>query len=455
MVRKSNNSGRTFTRVGFGFLGATAILVSSLTTAHASDATLGNEAMSISLSGNESMIRDAKGEEIKAKVVSESSAEKISVAYSELSGASYIRELFRASGTDSEPTQMEDLASHVTEYVESDVPSSTSEFIPASELKVPEATDFELSTTIAASSTSITIAWKLPPEAERAVVLLDGEPIKQAESGAEITKLKPGTTYTLTVAFQSGQGEAATVLREDTHSITTVSADMKDPTRSAESSKAVAAAATYLQAKAVRYLTFINDDYAKAGLLAAGGCSVVGTVTPADWYFSGDNRSWVLPAPASNFWQAASHRTGFQGIALLDGPSTSQGLYVEKNVSPTKRYNSSKVYVDTRTASDSGLTVTNGILVPNVYISFSVNHTIGNPYCLGAIRYTLSNVTIYKSGTITVSGTRHPVPAHEMYGSFTTTGVGTWLTMYRGNQGDFYCTTGLCPTQSISNNVGN
>lgn len=85
------------------------------------------------------------------------------------------------------------------------------------------------------------------------------------------------------------------------------------------------------------------------------------------------------------------------------------------------------------------------------YIKYGVSHEVGDPYCwIGKIRYAVPLVEIYRSGTVSISGSRQPIPAFEFYALFSTPTNNYWVTLYTGHEGDLICLLGFCPSQNIS-----
>lgn len=61
----------------------------------------------------------------------------------------------------------------------------------------------------------------------------------------------------------------------------------------------------------------------------------------------------------------------------------------------------------------------------------------------------------YRSGTFEVSGSRFPVPAHEIYGGWDNGGGRFWRPITQlGNEG-FGCLTGLCGSKPVYGAVTN
>lgn len=199
----------------------------------------------------------------------------------------------------------------------------------------------------------------------------------------------------------------------------------------------------------MRYVTFITGSRVPADWMSAFTCEI-----NLGQSFGGDNRGFTLPISPIPVQGGPWYRTGFEAVADFEAPPAYQSIYHTRVVGPTQKYASNGALLETRVAANTGMALVNPQLLPGSYATFKMTHAVGNPFCgAGAIRYNVSSAHIYRSGTITVNGTRHPVPAHEIYGLFHSSGSYQWLSMYQGAQGDFWCLSGLCPPQSISNQI--
>lgn len=168
-------------------------------------------------------------------------------------------------------------------------------------------------------------------------------------------------------------------------------------------------------------------------------------------HLAAGHRGWgSYPDLYSDPWSQQSSRTGARVKADFI-PGGGGYLQTAKHVNPTKKYNSSNQLIDSRQAGTGGIVFQNPTIGTN-YLSLGISHEVGNPFCaLGAIRYSLPSVQIWGSGTIAISGSRQPVPAHEAYGLFRySAGFYLWQPMYWGPQGDFFCLSGGCPSQNIN-----
>lgn len=321
------------------------------------------------------------------------------------------------------------------------------EFIPIDDVPEVNPDELKLGTVIAVNANSASLAWTAPEGATAVSVLLDGKEAKASERGVELKNLEPASEHEVTVTFTMGSGEGLVSLREDTHTIQTLQEGLANPFESSDAANIVAAAASMKTAKAVRLVTFLKNNYYPSGWMGTAGC-----FTNPSWYFKGDNRGYSAPTGPTPVDTHPSYRTGLEVIAELQAPAAYQGIYTNKKVGLTKRYDANKNFIDSKRAANTGMVVQNPTKSVNNYVKFGVSHEIGDPYCwVGKIRYSLPLVQIYKSGTISLSGSRQPIPTFEFYGSFVrSNGTSHWLTLYRGAEESLFCLTGGCISQNIS-----
>jgi hypothetical protein len=125
-------------------------------------------------------------------------------------------------------------------------------------------------------------------------------------------------------------------------------------------------------------------------------------------------------------------------------------VYV-KSVGETKKLNWAYNVIDRRSASSNGMVFQNPKRSGDL-VTFGISHEVGDPFCVaGAVRYSLSSVKIYRSGTVTIQGSRQPVPAHEAYARFSnSSGAETWRTLYQASGPSFAC---LMPAVCLSENI--
>ena len=398
-----------------------------------------------------------EGDDLEQVEISSSPAEKITALNLDQgatlfnqkpSNAGYLIEQNAYAGPGEEPAYdpNEDIDPSLLEGEEGDGDLIVEERIPATEMEPLAEEDFAPSKAIAVTDNSISLNWIAPESSDGTIVTLDGMPVEHLDNEVSFTGLEPSTQYEVSLQHLDGDD----TVRTDTHLLETVGEGISDPiSRQADKDK-VQAAAVQQGALSIRYLTFINDAKVRVGVLPSLGCSA----SSSD-YFGGDDRVYTYPRPVSDVTNSASHRSAIDVKAELSAPPEYQELYVGKSIGATHLYNENQNLIETRRASADGIVVQNPQISPNSYARFGVSHEVANPFCFaGAIRWVLTEVQIYKSGTISVSGSRVPVPAHELYGSFVNSnGTGQWRQLYQGQQGNFNCLTGACPNESISGNA--
>ncbi|QDL79995.1 DUF3238 domain-containing protein [Bacillus licheniformis] len=150
----------------------------------------------------------------------------------------------------------------------------------------------------------------------------------------------------------------------------------------------------------IKYRTFIPTKYAPAASIFSG------------WIggdkFGGDNRSFSF--------SGGSHRTQTEAVARFT--SSGSSTYFRKDVNYTRLYDKDGNFKKQQKPTDKNITFTQGKKDKSMNY-FVIKHaaTVGfNDFgwTTPAIDYT-AGVVIYKSGRITVSGTRDQAPSHEMY----------------------------------------
>lgn len=315
-------------------------------------------------------------------------------------------------------------------------PQRATEELSFDQIEALDESSLDLLLSTATSSTSFSAAW-LPEGSSSHEIYRDGQLITTTDDDSFTdTGLQPGTDY----LYLTRATDGATAGTETTFQASTLPADA---TRVAESSpSAVQALAVPREASWFVYNTFITqakvpwDIYKGIG----GVCSGV----PGDQY-GGDNRYFRTPAVGQDPWANGTSRTGAR-VKIDFGPGA---VIEQKNVGTTYLYNASGGVKETRTASTDGISFSERSVSANLY-KVRIQTHVGNPFCqYGAIRANVY-VNIWKSGTMQINGSRHPVPAHEAYGLFTnSTGWQYWSRMYEGAQGDFHCVSGTCPQQTI------
>lgn len=420
-----------------------------------------DDPLDLRLQASGASVATADGTELSQEIASESPAEKISVfgaseddvqrgdlPHGEASG--YLLEQNDHTGLGTEPLYNTDEEVDPdlieAEGVEGDLVET--ETIKQSEMEPLTAEDFEPARAIAVTDSTISMTWELPDDAGSTTVLLEGAEVEHDGQDLALTGLTPGSVYQIELTHLSNVGDEQEVVRTDTHFLKTVAAGTVSPLVDDGAKQAVETAADYTRALAIRYRTFIMDSEVPSDVLTTVGCPGV----PTNYYFGGDNRTYSHPGVYSVVETDVPSRSILQVKAELDAPPEYQDLIIDKKIGATHVLDENKDHVGTKTASADGIVVQNPQIATDSYARFGVSHEVTNPHCLaGAIRYTLNEVQIYKSGTITVEGSRVPVPAHELYGSFVNSdGTAQWRNMYRGAQGDFNCLIGTCVNEPVN-----
>ncbi|WP_146076181.1 hypothetical protein [Rathayibacter rathayi] len=195
------------------------------------------------------------------------------------------------------------------------------------------------------------------------------------------------------------------------------------------------------------YKTFIPND--KVNNFAAQlGCGL-----GSDEFFKGDNRNFIGPGAGAPY-RTPSYRTQMFLNVNWDNTAPYDLTYV-KSVGPTRKLNSSGDVIETRTASDAGMVFQNPTRSGNL-VTFGVSHEVGDPFCVaGAVRYSLTWVKIYRSGSVSIEGSRQPVPSHEAYARFSSSnGSESWKTLYQATGTNFNCLLpAICASENIKETV--
>lgn len=306
--------------------------------------------------------------------------------------------------------------------------------------------DMEIAFSSAVTRNSVSLKWADVDGARQYTVKRDGVVVAQTSNPEFLDDhLHPGTDflYEITAEVPVGRGEPA-YTSSRTVPLSTL------PLNADESGDLTLEPLTYQPyTTAFIYKTFIVNQYVPVGVMETAGCTFPGGVAYGD-YFGGDNRGFANPGLAAP-WDGPSFRTQAFMNVNWDNPSP-YDLVSAKQVGASKLYDSSYVLKSTQTASTSGIVFQNPSHSGN-YVAFGLSHEVGNPFCLpgGAIRYSLPWVEIYRGGTVSIEGSRQPVPAHEAYARFSNSfGTETWWSLYTGAQGDFAC---LMPVICMSENI--
>lgn len=403
-----------------------------------------DSSMKVTFEGETFSVHSEAGNPVELKMIEDETDHSFSVGYGEDSGATYVRTINHYVGPKVGPP-----AEGIREVLTPSSPDyfQTQVFHPRDEIESVSGEDMELGTVIAVNSDSATIAWLAPEGTTDVEVALDGKPVESGADQAVLNNLQPDTSYMVSVVFSTDIGDTVETLRNDYHAIRTLPTGTENPLISEKGSSAAKLAGQWSQANGLRIVTYLADQYYPTGLFAGLGCW-----TNPTWYFGGDNRGNYHPPTATNVFSHASHRTGYELISQFDIPPAYQGVYENKSVGYTKRYDSSYNFQDQLQASDSGMNLTNLQVSNNNHVKFIVVHDIGDPYCsVGSIEY-YANVEMYYSGTISFQGKRWPVPTFEIYGAFTTSaGNSYWTGMFFGSEGDIPCLAHVgCSQESMN-----
>lgn len=191
------------------------------------------------------------------------------------------------------------------------------------------------------------------------------------------------------------------------------------------------------------YRTFIPDTRVNMDLMTTLGCGQAGQ---NGMTFGGDGRSWVTP-PFNTPWDSTSFRTSVFININWDNAAPYDVVWT-REVRPTTLYQNG-VMKEQRTASANGIQLSN-ISASSNYAQAYINHSVGNPFCAaGAITYN-AWARFCRSGMFEVSGSRFPVPAHEVYGGWDDgNGNKIWRPLARLNNEGFTCLTGLCGSKQV------
>ena len=352
-----------------------------------------------------------------------------------------IREPHRPPGSFEYPTS--DSGTH---EVGPDGSSVVTEGYNFEELPIIKRADMEVAFVSAVASSVVSLAWAPSAGAREYVVFRDGTEVERTAGPTfldENVESDSELTYEIVAEVEATDStEASRSTR--TVPISVLSDDAQDFTRSDGS----LAPLTYqLYTTAFIYKTFITNQYVQVGAMEAAGCFLSGAAVGD--YFGGDNRYYATPGIGAP-WTTPSFRTMAFMNVNWDNPAP-YDLISAKQVGPTHLYDSSFGLKGTLTASANAIVFQNPSHSGN-YVVFGISHEVTNPWCAyGAIRYSLPYVEIYRSGTVSIEGSRQPVPAHEAYARFnTSSGAEVWLSLYQGAQGDFVCLTGVCAAESIN-----
>lgn len=388
--------------------------------------------------------QDDSGQKVRIYSHEDEPAEKSAAALTDDGDPVLIRSFF---GEDPDTAVLEPVDGLPDEWIEDvnyatdDEPQVETETFSFDELPQGDPADLELELTTATGTTTFSAAWNnnegVEYEIYRDDVLLE----TTTENSFTDTTLTPDSEYVYS-ATPVDTIDTEEPGMEHTFNVTTLPANAASVIKN--DSDAISTMAVPKNASWFMYHTFITNKYVGWDIFQTAGLCGSG---PGD-YFGGDNRGYKTPPLFSDPWDATPMRTGAR--VKIDWIGSGK-VITNKLVSPTRLYDNNHKLIDTRTAKANGIVFQNPTIHGTKYLSLGISHEVGNPFCkLGAIRYSLPSVQIWKNGTMSISGSRQPVPAHEAYGLFTNSnGSQAWVTMYRGKQGDFFCLSGACPSQKI------
>lgn len=182
----------------------------------------------------------------------------------------------------------------------------------------------------------------------------------------------------------------------------------------------------------LRYQTFIPENFVHVPL---AGCTYSGDTQ----YFKGDNRSFSTA-------EGAAYRTRFDVIANWNSASLGWSRLVGTSKVYTN-FNNSYIPLDSATAPNTSMQVTT-TSTTSLKMVFNMVQDVKNPFCVSNGIFFNFNVTINRSGTYSMSGTRLQVPNHEIY--IKDSDQSTWTYIYQAP----YLYFDQCLTPGVSTIVG-
>lgn len=315
-----------------------------------------------------------------------------------------------------------------TEYVEG---ANTQTMSEEERTESPDPSTFALRFVQALTPHSVSFAWERDEGVATTQVLRDGAVVADGVAAAFTeTGLETNRQYEYRILSRDSAGEI----------VGTRMIPVSLPTTSAMPR----AARTYQPwVSGFVYRTFIPDSKVNMDLMTTLGCGQAGKTGMT---FGGDGRSWVTP-PYNTPWDATSFRSSVFININWDNAAPYDVVWT-KEVRPTTLYQNG-VLKEQRTASADGIKLSN-ISATSNYAQAHINHAVGNPFCAaGAITYN-AWARFYRSGTFEVSGSRFPVPAHEVYGGWDNgNGTKVWRPLTRLSNEGFACLTGVCGSKQL------
>lgn len=294
--------------------------------------------------------------------------------------------------------------------------------------------DEKLEVTSIAATTSRTFSLAWESSAENHFVYRNGVEIAHTTKPSFRDQgLMPGTDYTYSIESINNDGLVSTRVIP----ITTLK-----PGEGLSKSSQVDLLTYQPYVSQSLYRTFIPESRVSLGFAETWAC---GQAFQFNRTFGGDNRGYVTP-PANAPWDSTSSRTSIALNVNWGSPAPYDISWV-KSVGTTRLYEGS-ILIEDRTASDSGIQVTEASSSSS-YAQARVKHDVGNPFCIaGSIQY---NVMFrwYRSGSFQVVGWYQPTPNHEIYGGWDRgNGMVTWRQFARYDNEGFGCSAGTCGTRT-------
>ncbi|MDF2562360.1 MAG: hypothetical protein K0R99_3806 [Microbacterium sp.] len=295
--------------------------------------------------------------------------------------------------------------------------------------------DWEVVSVIAFTDSTASFAW---PEKETFSVYEGDSLLGVSEDGLFVTpRLEPEKSYTFSMIA------ASPTARSSDDQVSTASRTITFQTFTgvaSEDQERLIEPRTY-QPWYNQYVhkTFIPD-------LRVGGLQCNLNHPFDEWHFGGDLRTYEFPAPETP-WGVANYRTMMFVNVNWDNPAPHKMSWV-KDVGSTRIYKNGNL--DRTLYANMDSMTFHDAQANSSYAKIRLQHYGSNPGCAlldfeysGAITYG-ETVEFYRSGTISVDGSRFRAPAHEMYGGFTPpNGSHTiWKTIARLPNDGFECLLG-------------
>lgn len=440
-------------RVHKAILGTTAIalFVSLLAGSPAAwSATKSDGPMRIDFANN--VVTDASGNAL--RVVGESGDEAESTTYAETQSGGAVVIVRQSALPDSSPDRASDaieaspspdviekaaefpgtLPAELvgTDFIEGDVPQSEEGSLQS------EAVDpslFTLRFVQAVTPTTVSFAWSAREGVASSRITRDGKVVAEGNiSQFAEADLKSGSKYIYEVTSLDAEGGT----------VGTRTMPLTIPSTKTTAKKLSVSPLTYQPfVSGMVYRTFIPDSSVSMDFMTTMGCGQAGQTGMT---FSGDGRSWKTP-PSNAPWDTTTYRTSVF-INVNWGNAAPYDVVWVNDVHPTKLFKNG-VLKETRTAPVAGIKITNASSTAN-FAQAHINHAVGNPFCAaGAITYN-AWARFYRSGTFEVSGSRFPVPNHEVYGGWDDgKGNKVWRPLARLTNSGFTCLTGACGSTQV------